>query len=77
MRHTPHPEVPPSPLVAALERTGEKFLRDFIANLLIAAPMMYANGRFDITLRTPVVGITLWRTYRDVLPEAVRAVRGS
>ena len=66
--HTPHPVLPPLDWVAAIDRTFHKFARDFLWNAIVAIPLMYESGTFEPRLFLPFLGVTLWRTYRDILP---------
>lgn len=63
---------PTDGLIFMLERTLQKFIRDFIANLLISAPLMVMDGSFEPKLFLPTLGMVLWRTVRDVIPAAMK-----
>ena len=73
--HTPHPEVPASGFYLAIERTAEKFMRDFAVNLIAVAPLMVTDGSFEPRLFLPTVGLAVWRTVRDVIPALVAEVK--
>lgn len=54
----------------AVDRTAQKFLRDFLVNLVAVAPFMYVDGAVDVKLFLPALGMAFWRTFRDVVPAA-------
>lgn len=56
----------------ALDRTLQKFVRDFVVNLVAVSPFMYVDGAVDVRLFFPTVGMAFWRTVRDVAPAAWR-----
>lgn len=60
----------PDDFLGAVERTLIKFGRDFLGNLLVAGPLMVADGKFEPKLLLPTLGMVIWRTIRDIIPAA-------
>lgn len=58
----------------ALERTLLKFMRDFVVNFVVILPNTLSNGEVDPKLLLPAVGMAAWRTLRDIVPAAWKAV---
>jgi len=58
----------------AIERTLLKFLRDFAVNFAVILPNTIANGEVNATLLLPAAGIAAYRTLRDIIPAAWKAV---
>lgn len=58
----------------AIERTFIKLLRDFAVNFIVIAPDTIANGQISPELLLPTLGMAAYRTFRDVVPAAWKAV---
>lgn len=58
----------------AIERTILKFLRDLAVNFVFILPNTIENGQVDPALLLPALGLAAYRTLRDVVPAAWKAV---
>jgi hypothetical protein len=58
--------------VDGINRTIEKFLRDFIINLTVVVPFFIAEGGVNFQLLLPSVGLAAYRSYRDVIVPAIK-----
>lgn len=68
--HTPHPVLPPTPLVQAAERTLVKAARDFIVFGGGVIILGLFSQHVPLAAWLPALGPTVYRVGRDVAPAA-------